>query len=321
MLPPARADALGVTPEDRRLILAQVVDEPHDLAASAAIEGKAFKYLLKLCATHDDEKKLDDQRNKEASFENLVRQPNLFRGEIVGVKDAVIVEVDQVPLPDEYGLPGHSVLPAICVAGSPPYVQVYELRILCAPGSDLCEKIKEGIQKDRNPVMRVTGFFLKNHVRRTSRAGEPPWQRPLLIVPEPTFRRGPGSTYRAMSEIQASEAAGLLPSVRFDAPRSEERLVVELLGRSGSRRGQDLRYFVRIDGQLTPADDLALYAQRVQALKARLPQDHLVSAVVVRTPAAPASMIQPAVRALADAGLSRIYVKDETEKLLASREQ
>lgn len=312
--PKVWADRMDAEANERRLLMAQIVDDPHDLQASAALEGKAYKHLLKLCAANPDETKLDDKKNEQATFENLLKHPHLFRGELAGVKNAVVMEVEQAKLPAEYGLPGYTVLPAILAAGSPPYVQVYELRILCPPGSTLYAQLKKGIEEDKNPVMRVTGYFMKNHVKRTNRANEPPWQRPLLVCPEPTFRRV-NPTYPAMSELQHSDAWDLLPSVRVDAPRSEERMVVELVGRSSGSRAQDAREFARVDGQLAALDDKAFVAQRVQAFRARLPQDHLPSAVVLRSSAAPAGSISAMVEALAAAGIKKIYVKDEAEML------
>jgi hypothetical protein len=116
------------------------------------------------------------------------------------------------------------VLPAVFINTAR---EVYALRILCPPGSDLYKKLKKGIDEDKLPVMNMAGLFFKNYARRTGDPKEPPWVRPLMVCPEPVFP--PNEEPRqVMKEIAEAGYAHLLPSKRIEAPGAEERLVIDV---------------------------------------------------------------------------------------------
>lgn len=128
----------------RRLLFAQIVEdtEKDKFAESAILEGKPYKYFLK-CAAATNNDRLHKHTDEKITFEDLMVQPGLYRGEVVTLNHGVIVEVAQAGqapdyrLPPEYGLPdGYTVLVGVFVDSAR---DVYGVRILCPPKSRLYE--------------------------------------------------------------------------------------------------------------------------------------------------------------------------------------
>lgn len=143
------------TAAQKRLMLAQIVEdaEPNVFAESAVIEGAPYQWFLRslVGVSHD---KLRERTNKDITFDKLLAQPGLYRGQVVTLRRGVVLEVSRAPLPPEYGLPpGYTVLPAVFVDS---FRNVYALRILCPPKSKLYEKLQQGLDQDAVPVMRLT---------------------------------------------------------------------------------------------------------------------------------------------------------------------
>lgn len=315
-------DALGVTPEQRRLLFAQIVDDRFALNECAILEGKTFKYLLKLCA-HFDEGKLEDKRDKKAEYEKLQAHADEFRGHVVTIRNAVVIEVARAPLPEEYGLPGHEVLPAIVVNSR---YELFEVRLLCKPGSKAYQRLADGIKENNHPVVQISGFFFKQHAKRTAVKNEPPWAAPLLVCPEPRF--GMRTYTGVQQDLADSKTDKYLPSETIAAPRAEERLVVELL--APSKPGKDDKNAgggqaapvstenasaarIRIDGTEGAVGDQAFLKAAVDRLIARLPEDQrdAPSGVLLRAEGAPKAPVRELLDQMEAAGLKRVYLKDE----------
>ncbi|HYG78066.1 MAG TPA: hypothetical protein VEK08_23875 [Planctomycetota bacterium] len=289
--------------DERRELFAQIVED--DIKESAIIEGKPFKWFLKSCAatTHDDLRKSGQE---DVLFQQLMDQPGMYRGQVVTLTRGVIVEVTKAPLPAEYGLPGYSVLPAIFVDSTH---DVYALRILCPPESKLFEKLRKGIEEDAFPVLRISGYFMKLYARKTNREGEPPWQRPLLICPEPEFSQVI-EPRKVWDDMRTNKVDDLLPSERVDAPGAEERMLVQIsVARSAT--GSEVRTYA--DGEPVGADLKASIASAVANFKKRLPKDQVAqpAAVVLLSGSAPKDAADKAIAALRAAGVQRLAIKRE----------
>lgn len=306
---PAAGQSEKPRADNRRLLFAQVVedDDPRDYKESAILEGRAFKYFLKQVAatSHDNLRK---DTNMEVTFEGLMHQPGMYRGQVVTLQRGVVVEVSKAKLPPEYGLPeGYTVLPAIFVDSAR---DVYAVRILCGPESKLYDKLKKGIDDDAFPVLRISGYFMKLYARKTNRKEEPPWRRPLLICPEPEFSQAvePRQVWKDMEDAKVVD---LLPSERIPAPGAEERLVVELL----AARAGSLESRIRAEGRdaPNPKDLRAFLADAVASLKKRLPQDELAhpAAVILIGPKAPRERLDEILAGLRAAGVQRLAIKRE----------
>lgn len=299
-----RPDDLGKPPKERdprRYLYAQVCedDRPGIYQESAVIEGAPFKFLLRslLNVSHDEIRKFTE---KDLTIEQLIDKPGLYRGRVHTLARGVVIEVSKAELPVEYGMPpGYSVLPAIFIDSSR---DVYALRILCPPGSTVFEKLDEGIRKDQLPVLRISGYFMKNYARSTADKAEPPWRKPLLICPEPEFSQGIPAR-KVMDELETSGALRYLPSSRIDAPPTEERLVVELA--PGNR--------VLVDGDDVQGDLREAVAKGVEAFKKRMPAEgrEKPAAVILVASGGNRSLEDPVLDALRRAGVNRIALKVE----------
>ncbi|MCK6472230.1 MAG: hypothetical protein L6R28_10830 [Planctomycetes bacterium] len=314
-------ETLGVTAAQRRLLFAQIVDDRFALNECAILEGKTFKYLLKVCAIFD-EGKLEKKHDEKAEYERLQTHADEFRGHVVTIRNAVVIEVARVPLPEEYGLPGYEVLPAIVVNSR---YELFEVRLLCKPGSKTYQRLADGIQKNNHPVVQISGFFFKQHAKRTAVKNEPPWAAPLLICPEPRF--GMRTYGNVQQDMVDSKTDQYLPSETIAAPRAEERLVVELLAtpkpakddkNSGSQAASVSADHasaarIRIDGTEGAVGDQAFLKAAVDRLIARLPEDQrdAPSGVLLRAEGAPKAPVRELLDQMEAAGLKRVYLKDE----------
>lgn len=302
---------------EERQLLTQIVDDPSMPDECAILEGRPYQYLARKCSAIT-EGRLNDRENKDRAtmptFERLLRQPDLFRGQAVVIRRCVIIEIDRAPLPDEFGLPGYHVLPALMVNQ---LHELYELRIVSPPGSDLYERLQGGIDARRNPVLRVSGYFMKNHTKQTSVEGEPPWRVPLLVCPEPSIETRAG-TYDAFADLQDAKMDKHLPSQSIDAPRVQERLVVEVIPAPARASFSADAYVLRAAGKYGSLADPGFLKMAFEGFKARLPADQQAqpSVVVVRLAHAPHAGVRPTLVALSDLGVKRLYVKDENEVLL-----
>jgi hypothetical protein len=316
--PSPDADELLREAQDRRLLLSQVVDDPALPDECGIVEGRPFKYLLK-CCVGVKESHLKDREEKDAAraptYDRLLRQPGLFRGQVLVLRRAVAIEVSQAQVPPEYGLPpGCTILPALLVNS---VHELYELRILCPPDSRLFEKLARGIEKGENPVLRVSGFFMKNHCKRTSVPGEPPWRAPLLVCPEPSIERRAG-TYNAYRDLVEAKMEKYLPSQSLEGPKAEARLVIEVFPAGPGADPEHGPFPVRALGRDGNTGDREFLAQALARLKESLPgeQAEKPSAVVVRTPKAPRLAARATLLPLLDLGVKRLFVRDETDTLL-----
>lgn len=305
-LPYTGVDAGGLDAAQRRWLLAQVVDDPRVPEECGILEGRAYKYLLRLCA-RIKEGRLNDAEDKEATFEHLQDQPGLFRGHVVVCRESVVIEVAKADLGPEYGLPGYAVLAALLVNSAR---ELYELRILSPPGSTLYEKLQAGIEEEKNPVLQATGYFLKNHAKLTSDPKEPPWRRPLLVAPEPSFNKL-GKTYNAWRDLVDNRLDKLLPSKALPGPKAEERLVVEVLPAAGGAAE------LHAEGLIFSPSAAEPLGRALAACLARLPatQKTAPSAVVFLSRGAPAGAATEALALLRQAGIQRLFMKDENESL------
>ncbi|MFH0939752.1 MAG: hypothetical protein V1899_10825 [Planctomycetota bacterium] len=292
----------------RRLLFAQIVEDhdPNVFSESAILESQAFKYFLKRVSetTHDQLRK---RTSDEATFDRLMSQPGLYRGQVVTLPRGVILEVTQAQATPSYNLPpGYTILPAVFIDSA---CDVYALRILCPPNSKLYEKLRKGIETDELPVARLSGYFMKLYARRTAKLDEPPWRRPLLICPEPEFSQAiePRHVWSDMVEAGVDK---LLPSERLDAPGAEERLIVEVLpARAGSREA-----VIRIGDSVAGSDIKTFLANAVVALRKRLPPDQAPypsAVVLIAAKTSHSSSLNEALMALKAAGVSRLSVKSE----------
>jgi hypothetical protein len=302
--------------DEERHLFNQIVDDALAPGECAILEGKPYQYLAKKCAA-TTEGRLNDRENKDQAttptFERLLRQPNLFRGQVVVVRRCVIIEIDRAELPAEFGLPGYSVLPALMVNQ---LHELYELRIISPPGSNLYERLQKGIEEGKNPVLRVSGFFMKAHSKLTSMKGEPPWRAPLLVCPEPSIENRAG-TYNAYQDLVDAKMDKYLPSQSIDAPRAQERLVVEVLPAPARANFPADAFVLRVQGKHGSLNDPNFLTQAFEQFKVRLPVDQQAqpSAVVVRTRNAPIAGVRPTLAAISDLGVKRLYVNDENEVL------
>jgi hypothetical protein len=306
-------DECGLGPEQRRMLFAQIVDDPGAPDESAILEGKPYKYFLHRCARTTSEA-LRKLENKNTTYRRLNRQPDLFRGEVVSRLGVVIEVAEAVPTP-EYELEGYKILPAMFVSTER---DLYELRILVPANSPLCVQLHEGFELGRCPVVRVTGFFMKCHSRRTAVVEEPPWRRPLLVTPPPEmFDRA----VDAKGEMIETKTLKFLPSSRIYAPGAEERLVMEVVRGPQEEWGEQLPPQFKLDGlSVFNAYDSA--KRHLERLRQTLPEDQRShpAAVVVRGRWAPASGITQALDALNAAGFHRVAVKDENDSIMPDRD-
>jgi len=303
-------------PDEHRLLMAQIVDHRLLPNECAILEGRAYKYLLKHCAATKESRLKKEENKDEATaptYQRLLRQPDLFRGKVVVVRRCVIIEVDKAELPPSFGLPGYSIMPALMVNQ---LHELYELRILSPPGSDLYEKLRRGILEGKNPVLRVSGYFMKDHCKLTDVEGEPPWRAPLLICPEPSIEKRAG-TYDAYRDLVDAKMDRYLPSRAIKAPRAEERLVVEVLRAPTGVGLPAEEYVLRAMGRQGSPRDPQFLPSVLERFKARLPEDQrqTASAVVVWGLDAPRAGVGPTLKALKDLGVKRLCVKDENEVL------
>jgi len=288
----------------RRLLFAQVVEdnESEQYRESAILEGKVYKYFLK-CVAATNHDRMRKQTDEQVTYEALMSQPGLFRGQVVTLNRGVIVEVAEAKLPPEYALPNYKVLVAVFVDAAR---EVYPVRILCPLNSKLYEKLNKGIEDDAYPVMRLTGYFMKLYARRVSRPDEAPWRRPLLICPEPEFSQIVEPRHLAVD----IEATKLLPSERIQAKGAEERLVIEMLP-----GGKGLNTAIIKVGEMVADRDLNNFiAEEVAALRNRLADDDQKanpSAVILIKRRAPRDRLKDVVSALRTAGVKRLFIKRE----------
>ena len=292
--------------DERRLLYAQIVEDydPEVYEESAILEGAPYKYFLHGCAENNQDA-LRKQANDKLSFEELMAQPGSHRGEIVTVARGVVLEASKVELPAEFGLPGYSVMLAVLVDSAR---DVWALRVLLPPGSNVYERVRKGIDKDALQVCRACGYFMKLYARDTNVEGEPPWRRPLLVCPEIEFAKfADPRPYK--EELIETGADKYLPSHRHPAPDAEERLVVEV---SGSKSGS---YQVQVGGK--SADGATVknaIAEAVAGLRKRLPaeQAQQPAAVIFMQGNAPKAGLDGALAALRAAGVQRLAIKRET---------
>ena len=290
----------------RRLLYAQIVEDeaPNVFSESAILEGAAYKHFVKLAAgtTHDLLRKAS---NEKIAFEHLMAQPGLYRGQAVTLARGVALEVSQAALPPEYNLPeGYTMVLAVFVDS---LRDVYALRIVCAPGSKLFERLHKGIEDDALPVLRVCGYFMKLYARKTADPRELPWRRPLLVCPEPEFSQAVEPRSVAV-DLQESRMDRLLPSERIDAPGAEERLVIELLPPAS---GNDA--VIRANQREAGKDLPKFLEDGIGALRRRLPREQAghPAAVVLVAPNAPRARLNEILVALRNLGVKRLAVKSE----------
>ncbi len=296
-------DAAGLTAKERRMLFLQVVDDEAAIDECAILEGQTYKYLLKLCS-HYKQDKLYKKRDQNASYEGLKYQPDKYRGHVVAIERSVVIEVfKSKPLPTEYGLPGYAVLQALLVNK---VRELYELRILVKVGSKDFEKLDQGIRDRKNPIVRVTGFFFKNHTKRDA-AGQV-WREPLLVAPSPKFGHAP--PYDAYKDLEEGGMEKRMPSVFIKAPRAEERLVIEVRPDEADKSGS---VHLRIAGRVGSLNDKAFLSSAIQAFKKKLPvqQAKEPSGVLVITKGASRTSVAQLFLKIREAGLHRIFLKDE----------
>jgi hypothetical protein len=287
--------------DPRRQLFAQIVEDgdPDRFSESAVIEGAPFKYFLRslLHVSHDAVRKFTDE---SALYENLLATPGLYRGRVVTLARGVVIEVSRAVLPPDYGMPpGTAVLPAIFIDASR---DIYALRILSSADSDCFEKLEQGLLRDQLPVLRVSGYFMKNYARKTADENEPPWRKPLLVCPEPEFSQAVPPR-KVMEELRDTKTDRFLPSARIEAPGAEERMIVELLPGGAAN----------VDGDAVRGALDAAIARGLAAFTARLPQDQRAhpAAVVMVAIGAGRERQDEAVAALQRAGLKRLALKVE----------
>jgi hypothetical protein len=308
--PPA-GSALRIHPssyaeDERRLLFAQVVEDykPEDFKECAIIEGAPYKWLLNsVAATNHDE--LLKQTNDKIVFENLMAYPGLYRGQVVTLSRGVVLEVNPMELPVGFSLPGYSLIGGVFVDSAR---DTYAFRMLLPPGSKVFERLKKGIDEDSYPVGRLCGYFMKLYARNTDKAGETPWRRPLLVCPEMEFSKlaDPRKAYEDLVDAHADD---LLPSHSIDAPKAEERLVVEV----SSQKDKPGASVFKVGNQTSGADLKIFVAGAVKDLCKRLPtgQSDNPAAVILASVDAPKQAVEQAATALRAAGVKRLAVKRE----------
>lgn len=295
-----------------RQIYAQIVDadEKDKFVERAILDGRPFKFLLKRVAKLNTQQILKEV-NDRTTFENLTDEPDLHRGEAYATQRGVILEVSNADLTPEYGLPGYTVLPAIFVNTAH---EVFALRILCAPGSKVYEKLKAGIAEDKLPVVNLAGLFFKNYARQPADLKESPWIKPLLVCPEPDFVKGE-EPREVMRELRDTGNARLLPSQRVEGPPAEERLVLNV---ALENDGTKLRAWGEAGGAGAGSDTNAFVAKAVEKLKSRLPAQQIPAAVVVLKSGKPEDpRVTKVLDALKAAGVTRVCVKQEAVQPIA----
>jgi hypothetical protein len=307
-------DPVGLSAAERRNLFRQVVDDNTAMVGECAvIEGKPYGYLLRLC-THFSESKLYKKKDEKAHYESIKTRPDLFRGHVVTVERCVIIEVGKPePLPaSDFTVPGYTVMEALTVNRAR---ELYALRIVAPKGSEAYARLRKGIRDRKNPVLRVTGFFMKAYAKRDSKGDI--WREPLLIAPVPKFSKV-NATYDVMEDLEEGRMAHLLPSVPITVPGAHERMIVEILPGQNTANGQPGPPRMRVDGKLGLPGAPTLCSDGLQRLIGRLPEKEkrYPSAVVVLTEGAPREPIKPVLKALRNTGLKRIYFKDENQKLL-----
>lgn len=305
-------DACGYGPLQRRMLFKQIVDDSDAPDECAILEGAPYKYFLHRCA-HTTAKKLRRKADGRADFKRLNRQPDLFRGHVVSRLGVVVEVAEALPKPD-YKLEGYKILVAMFVARGG---DLYELRMLVPADSTLARTLDDGFHAGRSPVLRVTGFFMKCHLRRTDVPEEPPWRRPLLVTPEPEFIN---RTVDAKYEMIDAKMYKYLPSHRVEAPGAEKRLVVEVERGPQEEWGEQHPPRLIVDG-FSVYDPYKAIKRRAERLRLELPekQRRHPAAVIVRRRYAPASGIVRAMDALNAAGIHRTAVKDENDTLIPDR--
>lgn len=291
--------------DERRLLFAQIVedeDNSPNFMESAIIEGAPYKYMLKqlVGVSHDA---LRRQTNEKLTYDMIVTQPGLWRGQVITLSRCVMLEIDQVNAPPEYGLPaGYTILVGVCVDASR---DVYAVRIISPPGSTVFQRLQTGITNDALPVLRLSGRFMKMNARRTNDPKEPPWRRPLLVCSEPEFSQA-AQPRPFQRELDDAKMSHLLPSRRIvEATGAEERMVVEMLP------GTEMK--LRIDGKNNAGDVAAFITEAAEAFKKRLPEHHVPepSAVILKRLGMPKEHTEAVVNALRAIGFKRLSIKNE----------
>jgi hypothetical protein len=312
-LPPPGA-AIKISPrsyseDERRLIFAQIVEDykPDEFKDCAIIEGAPYKWFLRsvLATNHDDLRK---QTNDKISFEGLMQYPGLYRGQVVTLSRGIVLEVNQIEVLPEYGLPqGWSLLGGVFIDSAR---DVYAFRMLCPPGSNVYQKLRKGIDEDDLPVGRLCGYFMKLYARNTNKADEPSWRRPLLICPEMEFSKLV-EPRKVADELVETGADKLLPSHPIDAPKVEERLVVEV----SNDKEKAAPYIVKIGNQTAGADPKTFIAGAAKDFCKRLPASQAgnPAGVILMSADAPRAGLDAVAGALRAAGIKRLAVKREAE--------
>jgi hypothetical protein len=298
-------DPAGLTREEKRLLLAQVIDQRRPLDERAILEHEPYLYLLKLCSKlkEDDVK---DEAEDEPPYARLDASPSdeSLRGRRFTLKRCVIIEAAQVDLPPAWGLPGYRVVQAVAVRNGPEGHELWELRLLVKPGSDFFKDWKKYYADGRSPIYRISGFFFKTHARRTS--ADEVWQAPLVVAPEPK-RLKVKESYPWKKEVEEANLEQHLPSWPIrSVPSARQRLVVEVLA---DARGKLL---LRSGGQQGTYLDRAFLERALLDFKATLPKEEqpFPSAVVLRHAGVAAQDAYQVALALEDAGLQRVYLKN-----------
>lgn len=316
-------DRAGLDIEQRRMILAQIVDDPRRMDECATLEAAPYRYLLTLC-TKEDEGDLHgradkdvpgakdgDDEDKEIAYEQLKAQGQAYRGRLIS-RQGVMIEVEEQALPAGLNLPGYKVVAALFVTKTN---ELFQLRILVKQESDLAKKITEGFAKDKSPVYRVTGFFMKCHAKMSAKQGDRPWREPLLVCPEPS--RTKFANVDVKTRLEESHMDVYLPSKSLQTVPTEERLILELATAPQGQQGT----WVRAENKEFALTDKAQLAQAVEAFRRRVPSAaQTASAVVLRPPQVPDDRINPALSALREAGVRRVFYKDEGERLIPLKE-
>ena len=292
----------------QRQIYAQIVDsdEKDQFAEHAILEGLPFKYLLKRTAKVTRAEVVKEV-NDRTTFENLTDEPDLHRGEAYAPGRGVIIEVSIADLGPEYGLPGYTVLPAIFVNTAH---EIYALRILCAPGSKVFEKLDSGIKADKLPVVNLAGLFFKNYAKQPGDPKEQPWVKPLLVCPEIEFVAGE-EPREVMKELQDTGYARMLPTTRVFGFPTDERLVLDVaLDKDGVK--------MRALGADAKGEDAAAFiSDSVAKVRARLPAEqaaHAAAVVVLKAGVVTDPGLKPVLDALKAAGVTRVAVKLDVVK-------
>lgn len=271
----------NLSPEELKRLMLQIVDQEgkEDFVERAVIEGKPFKYFLqhvsRLTAV-----KIRESVDDRLTYEQLLDDSDLHRGDSYTAGRGVVVEIDSVPLPPEYGFPlGWSVLPGVFINTAK---EVFGIRIICGPGSTLYDKLKKGVEEDSLPVIHLSGLFFKNYARRTNSVKEPPWFGPLLVCPEPEFPANVQPRH-VLTELREAGYGHLLPSQRINAPKTEERMIFEVEQAEGKVGGSSeiMKPALIFEGQRGSLEKAEMLESAVQDFLKRQPRDALAPAAVV----------------------------------------